>query len=453
LIVGNEFGQHPGSALAAPLSVMGRIVGTIEVFSLETDSYTNEHETAMRMAANLAAVAIENVQLLDRESRARALAEESNRLKDEFLATVSHELRTPLTAILGWSRMLIMGGFDEQTIIKALETIERNAAAQAQIIDDILDVSRAITGKIALEIAPTDVTRLVESAIDSVKVAADAKGIDIEKHIRCAGCVVSGDANRLQQVIWNLLSNAVKFTPSGGRIGINLEKNGYELIFSVADNGEGMSKEFLPYAFDRFRQADSSYTRTHGGLGLGLAIVKHLVELHGGTVMAESSGPGLGSRFTVRLPLVTRDEAQHPVAVHPNVSVSNGNLAGLNVLVVDDDPDTVEMLKAVLMRDGAAVSTAYSVQEALTSLSLSRPDVIISDLGMPDADGYELAHRVRSMQTATGGLIPMIALTAYAHDEAREESLQRGFMEHLAKPVDPDILKSKIAAIARPQTI
>ncbi len=303
VIVGPDNGMRPESSMAVPMAVMGRIIGTIEVQSYKSNVYRAEHVTAMGMAANLTAVAIENVRLLKLERTAREAAEESNRLKDEFLATVSHELRTPLTAILGWSRLLEGGTLDDPIRQQAVETIGRNAKAQAQIVDDILDVSRIITGNLYIDLRPLQVVPVVENAINVVRQTAEAKGIKIETYFDRTPATISGDANRLQQVVWNLLSNAVKFTKSGGRVCVKVSQVGPTVEIAVSDTGLGISKEFIPYVFDRFRQADSTTTRQHGGLGLGLAIARHLVEIHGGTIEAESLGVGRGSTFTIRLPL------------------------------------------------------------------------------------------------------------------------------------------------------
>ncbi|HEY6661052.1 MAG TPA: CHASE domain-containing protein, partial [Pyrinomonadaceae bacterium] len=304
IIVGPDNGLRPESSMAVPMTVMGRLIGTIEVQSYEANVYRPEHVTAMGMAANLTAVAIENVRLLKLERTAREAAEESNRLKDEFLATVSHELRTPLTAILGWARLLEGGTLDDSVTHQAVETIGRNAKAQAQIVDDILDVSRIITGNLYIDLHPLEVVPVVENAINVVRQTADAKGIKIETYFDSAPVMISGDANRLQQVVWNLLSNAVKFTDSGGRVCVKVSRIGTTVEIKISDTGQGISKEFLPYVFDRFRQADSTTTRQHGGLGLGLAIARHLVEIHGGTIKAESQGEGRGASLTIKLPLL-----------------------------------------------------------------------------------------------------------------------------------------------------
>jgi CheY-like chemotaxis protein len=375
-------------------------------------------------------------------------------MKDEFLATVSHEMRTPLTAILGWARMLTTDTFDTETTARAMETIERNATAQAQIIDDILDVSRVITGKLQLSIGPTDLAAVVYAAVNSMRPAANAKNLDLVIDLEPGTYRIRGDQNRLQQITWNLLANAVKFTPASGRIVVRLRHIGMDVELAVKDSGQGMSKEFLPFAFDRFRQADSSFTRSHGGLGLGLAIVRHLVELHGGTVEAESEGPGLGSTFRVKLPVavaVAMPEMGQSVYGYedPLNARVNGSLAGLHILVVDDEPDTVEMLETVLQRDGATVSKAGSVKEALEAIAKAKPDIIVSDIGMPEHDGYELLRRLRAVEKILGRKIPAIALTAYVRSDDRKLALDRGFNEHVAKPVDPDVLRAAIANAAR----
>jgi len=377
VLVGPDNGLRPQSSLSAPMAVMGRIVGTIEVQSYEKAAYGEEHATAMRMAANLTAVAIENVRLLERESTARASAEESNRLKDEFLATVSHELRTPLTAILGWSRMLQGGSLESDMAARAIETIKRNAKAQAQIIDDILDVSRIITGNLYLELHPIELAPVLESAINVVRPTAEAKGIQIEVDFEPEPTAVPGDLNRLQQVFWNLLSNAVKFTPAGGRVTVRLRKVNSEVEIVFTDTGQGISAEFLPFVFDRFRQADSTSTRQHGGLGLGLAIARHLVEIHGGAIEARSGGEGQGATFTVRLPLVGLVVESPETSLSASIAAeaeskarlqSQQVLSGLHVLIVDDDDDTLELLSAALTQRSARVTTASSAAEAMRAL-------------------------------------------------------------------------------------
>ena len=452
VIVGPDNGLRPDSSMAVPMAVMGRIIGTIEVQSYEANVYRPEHATAMSMAANLTAVAIENVRLLKLERTAREAAEESNRLKDEFLATVSHELRTPLTAILGWARLLEGGNLDDSITQQAVETIGRNAKAQAQIVDDILDVSRIITGNLYIDLRPLTVVPVVENAINVVRPTADAKGIKIETYFDSTPATISGDANRLQQVVWNLLSNAVKFTHSGGRVCVKVSVAGPAVEISVSDTGQGISKEFLPFVFDRFRQADSTTTRQHGGLGLGLAIARHLVEIHGGTIEAQSLGEGRGSTFKIRLPVFeasplsaeSRDvSGQYKIARSPQL------LSGLNVLLVDDDSDTLTLMATALKKRQANVTAVSSANEAIRAITLKRPDVLVSDIAMPDEDGYGLIEKVRRLENGERENIPAVAITAYAKDEDRERALSSGFQIYLAKPVELTELISVVARAAR----
>jgi signal transduction histidine kinase/CheY-like chemotaxis protein len=433
------------------MAVMGRIIGTIEVQSYEPRSYRHEHETAMRMAANLTAVAVENVRLLKRESSAREAAEQSNRLKDEFLATVSHELRTPLTAILGWSRLLEAGSLDDGVAQQAIETIWRNAKSQAQIIDDILDVSRIITGNLYLDLHPVELNPIVESAINVVRPTADARGITIETSFEPTPAVISGDANRLQQVIWNLLSNAVKFSDRGGRIMLTLMSMEGRVELSVKDTGHGISKDFLPYVFDRFRQADSSTTRQHGGLGLGLAIARHLVEIHGGTISAESAGPAQGATFTIHLPLIERSDIELATDACPSKDrlSSRELLNGLHVLIVDDDEDTLELMATALSSRQANVTAVSSATEALDVFKTNRPDVVVTDIAMPQEDGYGLIAGLRELEQNQSDQTPAIAITAYAKEEDRVRALSSGFQLYLAKPIELTDLVSAVARAAR----
>ena len=451
VIVGPDNGLRPQSSMAVPMAVMGRIIGTIEVQSYKANVYVPEHVTAMSMAANLTAVAIENVRLLKLERTAREAAEESNRLKDEFLATVSHELRTPLTAILGWSRMLEDGNLDDAVVQQAVQTIGRNARAQAQIVDDILDVSRIITGNLYLELQPLEVVPVIENAINVVRPTADAKGIRIETYFNSTPAMISGDANRLQQVVWNLLSNAVKFTDSGGRVCVKVSQVGAAVEISVSDTGQGINKEFLPYVFDRFRQADSTTTRQHGGLGLGLAIARHLVEIHGGSIRTESLGEGRGASFRIRLPLVdaAAGAADFPDADQFKMAKSPQLLSGLNVLLVDDDSDTLTLMATALSRRQANVTAVTSAGEAIQAITRKRPDVLVSDIAMPDEDGYGLIEKVRLLENGTAQNIPAVAITAYAKEEDRDRALSSGFQIYLAKPVELTELISVVARAAR----
>jgi signal transduction histidine kinase/ActR/RegA family two-component response regulator len=454
VLVGPDNGLRPQSSLVVPMRTMGSIVGTVEVQAYQNHAYREEHVTAMRMAANLSAIAIENMRLLRHESRARAAAEESNRLKDEFLATLSHELRTPLTAILGWSSMLRSGRLDEESFRAAIEIIERNARTQQQIVDDILDVSRVITGKLRFDPQPIEIRQVVEAAVDTVSHAATAKNIALLTSFDTHARPIMGDAARLQQVCWNLLSNAVKFTPKGGEVRVSVEHTDAHVRLIVADTGPGIRADFLPYVFDRFRQGDQSTTRAFGGLGLGLAIVRHLVELHGGTVTAASEGEGLGSTFTVELPntLTQKDDWEAPSSEEVREAFGTRKqpsaiLKGMRVLVVDDEPDALELIRIVLEQRGAGVVTAASADAAFGALVAERPDVLVCDIGMPGEDGYGLIRRVRALGAERGGDTPAIALTAYAADSDRIQALDAGFQLHVAKPIDPESLVRVIAGM------
>ncbi|OKH36916.1 hybrid sensor histidine kinase/response regulator [[Phormidium ambiguum] IAM M-71] len=395
----------------------------------------------------------ERAKLLVQEQTARAEAEKLNRLKDEFISTISHELRTPLNAILGWAHILRTTKVDEARMQRALETIERNARSQSQLIDDLLDISRIITGKIRLNVRAVDLWPVIEAAIETVRPAADAKNIRLQSVLDPAAGPVLGDSERLQQIVWNLLSNAVKFTPKDGRVQVCLQRVNSHVEIIVADNGQGISAEFLPYVFDRFRQADNSITRSFGGLGLGLAIVRQLVELHGGTVYAESPGEGQGATFTIKLPLMpVRSTTIEPERVHPSVegSVPFDNtlrLDGLRILIVDDDADMRDLLSYTLQVCGAQVTNTATAEEAISILTNSSipQDILISDIGMPNEDGYTLLRRVRALKPEQGGTIPAIALTAFARTLDRTAALLAGFQSHVAKPVEPAELIAVIA--------
>ncbi len=399
-------------------------------------------------------VEAERTRLFELESIARREAEEASRLRDEFLTTVSHELRTPLTSILGWVQMLRLGGLQPAKRDRALETIERNARAQAQLIEDLLDVSSIIAGKLRIEVAVVDLQSVVEAALETVRPAAEAKGIRLQS-MPAPNCPVMGDAQRLQQVVWNLLSNAVKFTPRGGRVQVLVERLDASIELTVADNGRGIGLDFQPHVFERFRQADGATTRTHGGLGLGLSIVRQLVELHGGTVGVYSEGDGHGASFTVRLPLAAAGPCapspaspSRPSRLGPGFPIPP-ELAGLRILIVDDEADTREMLRTLIEQCGAHVNLATSVAEGLQQCESWRPDLLISDIGMPDQDGYSLIAGVRARSPESGGDVAAVALTAYARTEDRTRALLAGFNNHVAKPVEPLELLAVIASLSR----
>lgn len=396
----------------------------------------------------------ERDRLLDRERGARAEAEAANRIKDEFLSTLSHELRTPLASILGWANLLRAPDAKAPITEQGLEVIERNAQNQKQLIDDLLDVSRIITGQLRLDVRRVDLTKIVSDAVEVVGPAADAKNIQISCVWDSTLVPVSGDAGRLQQVVWNLLINAVKFTPEGGRINVAIESVGHNVTVKISDTGQGITPEFLPHVFDRFRQADGTTTRNHGGLGLGLAIVRHLVEAHGGIVTAESAGPGQGAVFCISLPLPSARASGDHLELPQRFEAGRRNgsadsLRGVRVLVVDDDTDARQMISAVLKRSGAEVKACGSAGEALTELPEWRPDVLMSDIGMPFEDGYDLIHKVRELSDECGGRVPAAAITAYAREEDRKRAIAEGYQMHVAKPASSEELVAAVATLAK----
>jgi PAS domain S-box-containing protein len=461
-----EWARRTGMVAFAgyPLLVEDRLIGVMAMFSRE--QLTEETLESLALVAETIAQGIERKRLEEQlRQRAEQLAE-ANRLKDEFLATLSHELRTPLTSILGWAKLMRTEKFDPQLSNRALEIIERSAVAQSQLIDDLLDVSRIITGKLRLVAQPLELAPIVAAAVDSLRPTAEARGVQLEMLLDATAGQVSGDADRLQQVIWNLLSNAIKFTPKGGRVTVGLHRFDSQVEIMVRDTGQGISPEFLPYIFDRFRQADGSITREHGGLGLGLAIVRHLVELHGGTIRAESDGANLGSTFSVRLPLMAirpdadpkRGDSAARHASHTFDGAFDGDAArngheallkGLRVLVVDDDSDTRSLLVTTLEQSGAEnVAACGSAPEALDALKRLLPDVLVSDIGMPNVDGYELIRQIRALPAAAGGRTPAAALTAYATPDDRQRALDAGYNLHISKPVEPRELAAAVARLA-----
>lgn len=397
---------------------------------------------------------------LSREQMARAEAETANRMKDEFLATVSHELRTPLNAIIGWSHMLRSGKLDQATTARALETIDRNAKSQAQLVEDILDVSRMITGKLRLDLEPVDVAAVINAAVDAVQLAAESKNIHLKVTLDSSARHTFGDSGRLQQVVWNLLSNAIKFTPSEGSVEVRLERTNEDIQLRITDSGQGIAAEFLPYVFDRFRQADASSTRKIGGLGLGLAIVRHITELHGGTVSAESDGDGCGASFIITLPHVGANERAkfrrsatgtlRPI-LEPKPVVEIPSLDDVRVLLIDDDNDTLQVLSVSLTDAKANVQTAGSVAEAMEIIQWFRPNVMVSDLAMPDEDGYSLIGKVRALEDEALRMTLTVALTSFVRVEDRARALSAGFDMFVPKPVQPNELIITIANVTASQ--
>jgi PAS domain S-box-containing protein len=397
-----------------------------------------------------------HAELAVKEREAREAAEAANRAKDEFLATLSHELRTPLNAMVGWTHMLRSRTLTPDKQQKALETIERNARAQAELIEDILDVSRIITGKLRIEIHPVDLQSIVDVACDAVRPAAEAKGIVLERRIEAMPARFFGDAVRLQQAIWNLLSNAIKFTPAGGRVELAIGSDDRQLTVEVRDTGCGIATDFMPFVFDRFRQLDSSSKRAHGGLGIGLAIVRHIVELHGGSVSCDSPGADRGATFIVRLPIRAPDTP--PIAVAPEVRQAGVmrpssdelvDLTGIKVLLVDDEADARELLTEVLEQCGATVVSAQTADEAVELIPRERPSVLLSDIGLPGEDGYKLISRVRAMPPEAGGNLPAAAITAYARSDDARRALAAGYQRHAPKPIAPTTLAALVAGLAQ----
>ena len=438
------------SEMIVPLVARGRTIGVMIFCMAESGRVYGEADLELaEELARRAALAVDNARLYSE-------AHEANRIKDEFLATISHELRTPLTAILGWAQMLHGGKLDETTAQRAVNSIERNAKSQAHLIEDLLDISRIITGKLRLDVRRVDLAPIIETAVDGVRPAADAKDIRLLKVIDERAGLISGDPDRLQQVLWNLLSNAIKFTPRGGRVQVRLERVESYAQITVSDTGQGIHADFLPYMFDLFRQADSTITRSHGGLGLGLAIVRRVVEMHGGSVQADSDGEGQGATFTVTFPLTGlrpieeagADSTHHGALMHGLLFDGAPALKGLHVLVVDDEPETRELLVTVLSKCGAEVKASASAKDAIEALKQWPADVLVSDIGMPGEDGYDLIRKVRAMEPERGGRIPAVALTAYARAEDRLRALSAGFQMHVPKPVEPVELAAVVASFA-----
>jgi PAS domain S-box-containing protein len=428
--------------------------GTLVPISLSVSPIRDHHGKVIGVS-KIARDITERKQAEAEAERAYEQLQMANRLKDEFLATLSHELRTPLNAVLGYARMLRSGAVREDRVRQALEVMERNATSLTQIVEDVLDVSRIISGKVRLNVQPVDLPTVLNSSVETVQHAADAKHIKLQCTIDPVG-PVSGDPDRLQQVAWNLLSNAVKFTPRDGRIQVRLERVNSQVEIVMSDTGIGIPPEFLPHIFERFSQAESGTTRRHGGLGLGLAIARHIVEMHGGTIHAASDGEGKGSTFRVKLPLMIVHSEKHaePHRVHPRGAgaaepITIPALKGVTVLAVDDDHDALLMLRQILESAGATVQAAGSAAQALDELAVARPDVLVSDIGMPAMDGFELIERIRHSTDPGLRDLPAAALTAYARSEDRAKALRSGFDLHLAKPIDPAELVAAVGALAR----
>ena len=436
------------SYLAVPVKGLdGHVIGGLFFGHSRPGVFTEQHERLAVGTAAWASVALENARLYSE-------AQDANRMKDDFLAVLSHELRTPLNAILGYSRLLRGHLLTGEQLERGLETVERNARWLTQIVEDVLDVSRIVSGKIRLDVQVVNLASVIDNSVATIQPAADAKGVKVQTLIDPRVGAVSGDPDRLQQVVWNLLSNAVKFTPKGGRVQLRLERINSHIEIVVSDTGVGIRKDFLPYVFERFRQGDSGPSRKTGGLGLGLSIVRHIVEMHGGVVLADSGGEGEGSTFTVTLPLMivhpsSAPPRTHPLAEHRQRLEGLTDLNGVHVLAVDDEEDSLSLLRVVLESAGARVTTAASAAGALEILQAARADVLVADIGMPEMDGFELIKRVRALPQPEARDIPAAALTAFARSEDRTKALQQGFEMHLAKPVDPGELVASVATLVR----
>jgi signal transduction histidine kinase/CheY-like chemotaxis protein len=455
-----EFKPTIIECLVVPLLIANQPLGTIWIGSHdEHRRFDGEDLRLMTSFANFIAAALysgkgrqaaEESSVQKLTARAASLAaravEEANRLKDEFLAVLSHELRSPLNPILGWSKLLQMGKLDEDKTAYALATIERNAKLQSQLIEDLLDVSRILQSKLSLNVYSVDLSAVIEVALDTVRLAAETKSIQLQTRFEPNVGQVLGDPSRLQQVIWNLVSNAIKFTPSGGQVEIRLESVGTQAQIQVSDTGKGIEPEFLPHVFDYFRQADNSATRTFGGLGLGLAIVRQIVELHGGTVQAESEGDDKGATFTVLLPMTT---VVSDTSNNKGLPDASPNLQGIKVLVVDDEVDTRDLIVSILEEYGASVCAVASASDALKAFAVQKPNILLSDIGMPEMDGYMLIRQIRSLPPEQGGEIKAIALTAYAGEINQQKILSSGFQKHLTKPIEPAKLAMAIASLVK----
>ncbi len=438
------------STVALPLLAENAVLGVLSFHFTVPVNFDDEYKALLRSVAQHCAQALDRARLYETEHGARADAEAENRLKDDFLSTVSHELRTPLNAILGWAAMLRTGSLDAGRTVRAIQAIHDNAARQAQLVDELLDVSRISAGRASLDLQRLDLSETLRGAVETARPAADALGVTVQLPAPTA-LPNAGDARRLEQVFLNLLSNAVKFTPTGGRIDVRATGGEGQVEVQVADTGIGIEQDFLPHVFDRFRQADGNTTRSHGGLGLGLSIARHLVDAHGGSIRADSAGRGLGTTFTVTLPTTMHPHQGVKKQPRPRSGESVPDLTGVRVLVVDDEPDAREMMACALANCGTIVMTAGSSQEALEALSQTDVDVLLADIGMPVEDGYALIRKVRALPSRASS-IPAAAVTAYAREDQRQQALAAGFQLHLAKPIDPPQLARAVAALLRHST-
>ena len=438
----------PKSWMVVPLIGRDQAVGAL-TFAI-TESARQYDRTDLLFAevvASQVAASIEHARLYRDADGARRAAEAANQAKDEFLATLSHELRNPLNAILGWAGMLQGGQLSEERSRRAIQIIVRNAQAQTRLVDDLLDLSTVISGRMRLSVEAVNLREVIEASLETVGPAAEAKGIRLQSVLDSPGTPVSGDPARLQQVVWNLLSNAVKFTPKGGRVQVKLQQVRSHVEIIVSDSGEGIRAEILPYIFDRLRPRDTSSPRAQEGLGIGLALVRHLVELHGGSVIADSLGEGQGATFVVKLPLMVTEVRERAVAPTETPAVTGSSLAGVRILVVDDDPTAVDLVREVLVQAGGEVRGSGTVEEALRVFEQWRPDILVSDVEMPGQDGYTLIRKVRALDPERGGKTPAVALTAFGRPEDRVRSLRAGFNIHVTKPVDRGELIAVIASL------
>jgi signal transduction histidine kinase/ActR/RegA family two-component response regulator len=438
----------PKSWIIAPLIAHERVLGALTLAITEsTRRYGRADLSFATIVATHTAAVIENARLYREAETARAGAEAANRAKDEFLSTLSHELRNPLNAVHGWATLIERGQLGEAQVRRAVQIIVRNVNAQIRLVDDLLDMARVVSGRMRLVVQPVDLRDLIEDALEAVRPAAEAKGIRLQPVLEAPGLLVSGDPGRLQQIMWNLLENAVKFTPRDGRVQVQLQRVRSHVEIIVSDTGQGIAADVLPYVFDRLRQGEGGSARGHGGLGIGLGLVRHLVELHGGSVYAESAGEGQGATFVVKLPLMIAEMREQPIAHRDSPALESPSLAGARIVVVDDDPTAVELIREVFVQAGAEVIEGRTAKEAFQAVAQWCPDVLVSDIEMPGEDGYSLIRKVRALGPEQGGKTPAVALTAFGRPEDRIRSLRAGFNIHVSKPVDPAELIAIVASM------